>query len=165
MTTKVPMTLGGSEKLKEELHELKSVERPRVIAAIAEARAHGDLKENAEYHAAKEKQGFIEARIRDIEHKLSHAHIIDISVLNNEGKVIFGATVTIMNLNTEEEVCYQIVGEDEADIKSGKISVHSPIARALIGKFEGDVTLVQTPSGPIEFEIIEIKFVEESKAA
>lgn len=164
MTTKVPMTLGGSEKLKEELHELKSIERPRVIAAIAEARAHGDLKENAEYHAAKEKQGFIEARIRDIEHKLSHAHVIDISVLNNDGKVIFGATVTIMNLNTEEEVCYQIVGEDEADIKSGKISVHSPIARALIGKFEGDVTLVQTPSGPIEYEIIEIKFVEESKA-
>ncbi len=165
MTTKVPMTLGGAEKLKEELHHLKTIERPRVIAAIAEARAHGDLKENAEYHAAKERQGFIEARIRDIEHKLSHAHVIDVSILSNEGKVIFGATVTILNINREEEVCYQIVGEDEADIKSGKISVHSPIARALIGKLEGDVTLVQTPSGPIEFEIIEIKLVEESKAA
>src|ERR1700722_8290930 len=138
MMTKVPMTQKGAQKLKEELLHLKSVERPRLIEAIAEARAHGDLKENAEYHAAKEKQGFVEARIRDIEHKLSHAHVIDISAINHEeGKVIFGATVTLVNVQTDEELRYQIVGEDEADIKSGKVSVHSPVARALIGKISG----------------------------
>ncbi|MDX2163985.1 MAG: transcription elongation factor GreA [Gammaproteobacteria bacterium] len=160
MTVKVPMTHKGAEKLKEELQHLKSIQRPAVVQAIAEARAHGDLKENAEYHAAKERQGFIEARIRDIEHKLSHAVVINVSTVAAQNKVIFGATVKIVNTDTEEEVLYQIVGEDEADIKSGKISVHSPIARALIGKEMGDVTLVQTPGGNTEYEIIEILFVE-----
>jgi len=157
---KVPMTTKGAEKLKEELHQLKSIERPAVIQAIAEARAHGDLKENAEYHAAKDKQGFIEARIRDIEHKLSHAHVIDITSVPAQNKVIFGATVKIINTETEEEIAYQIVGEDEADIKSRKVSVHSPIARALIGKEMGDVTIVHTPSGKTEYEIIEILFID-----
>lgn len=160
MTTKVPMTTKGAERLKEELQQLKSIERPAVIQAIAEARAHGDLKENAEYHAAKEKQGFIEARIRDIEHKLSNAHVIDITNLPVKNKVIFGATVKIINTETEEEISYQIVGEDEADIKSGKVSVHSPVARALIGKEKNDVAVVQTPSGKTEYEIIEILFID-----
>lgn len=157
---KVPMTHKGAEKLKEELQQLKSIERPAIVQAIAEARAHGDLKENAEYHAAKERQGFIEGRIRDIEHKLSHAHVIDISTVTMRDKVIFGTTVRIINIDTEEELAYQIVGEDEADIKLGKVSVHSPIARALIGKVMGDVTVVQTPSGNTEYEIIEILFVD-----
>jgi transcription elongation factor GreA len=157
---KVPMTHKGAEKLKEELHQLKSIERPSVILAIAEARAHGDLKENAEYHAAKDKQGFIEARIRDIEHKLSHAVVINVTTVPAQDKVIFGATVKIINTETDESISYQIVGEDEADIKSGKISVHSPIARALIGKEMGDVTIVHTPSGKMEYEIIEIQFIE-----
>jgi transcription elongation factor GreA len=157
---KVPMTRIGAEKLQEELNRLKSVERPRLIQEIAEARSHGDLKENAEYHAAKERQSFVEGRIQEVEHKLSNAHVIDISALNNEGKVIFGATVKLVNTNTDEELRYQIVGEDEADIKAGKISVHSPIARALIGKLTGDVTLVQTPSGQIEYEILEVDLIE-----
>ncbi len=159
-TTKVPMTHKGAEKLKEELQHLKSVERPAIVQAIAEARAHGDLKENAEYHAAKDRQGFVEARIRDIEHKLSNAHVINITTITVRDKVIFGATVKIINVDTEEAMLYQIVGEDEADIKSGKISVHSPIARALIGKVMGDVTIVQTPSGKTEYEIIEILFID-----
>jgi transcription elongation factor GreA len=157
---KVPMTHKGAEKLKEELHNLKSVERPAVIQAIAEARAHGDLKENAEYHAAKEKQGFIEARIRDIEYKLSHAVVINVTTMSMHNKVIFGATVKIINTETDEKISYQIVGEDEADIKAGKVSVLSPIARALIGKEPGDVTVVHTPSGKMEYEIVEIEFIE-----
>jgi len=157
---KVPMTKNGAQKLTEELQHLKSVKRPEIVQAIAEARAHGDLKENAEYHAAKERQGLTEARIRDIEYKLSNAHIIDVSQMANEGKVIFGATVTLLNVETDDEVRYQIVGEDEADIKGGKISVLSPIARALIGKFTSDVVMVQTPSGPVEYEVLEVEFVE-----
>ncbi len=157
---KVPMTHKGAEKLKEELQYLKSVARPAVVQAIAEARAHGDLKENAEYHAAKDRQGFIEARIRDIEHKLSNAVVINIATITTRDKVIFGATVKIINVDTDEEVLYQIVGEDEADIKLGKISVHSPIARALIGKEKGDVSAVHTPSGKAEYEIVEILFVD-----
>jgi transcription elongation factor GreA len=150
---KVPMTKMGEEKLKQELHLLKSVERPNIIQAIAEARAHGDLKENAEYHAAKERQGFVEGRIADIEHKLSHAHVIDITKMTASNKVIFGSTVTLVNVANDKEITYQIVGEDEADINAGKVSVNSPIARAIIGKEIGDVAAVQTPSGTIEYEI------------
>lgn len=153
------MTSAGAEKLKEELQQLKSVARPDVIKAIAEARAHGDLKENAEYHAAKERQGFIEGRIADIEAKLSNAQIIDISDIKNNNKVIFGATVTIVNVSNDEEIAYQIVGEDEADIKSAKISINSPIARALIGKEVGDIANVQTPSGPVEYEVLKINYI------
>jgi transcription elongation factor GreA len=156
---KVPMTKIGEQRLTEELNHLKSVKRPEIVQAIAEARAHGDLKENAEYHAAKERQGLTEARIRDIEYKLSHAHVIDVAALTNEGKVIFGATVNLVNIETDEKTRYQIVGEDEADIKSGKISVLSPIARALIGKLSGDTVLVQTPSGGVEYEILDVEFI------
>ncbi len=155
---KHPMTIEGAERLRHELEQLKRVARPNVIKAIAEARAHGDLKENAEYHAAKDQQGFIEARIRDIESKLGHAQIIDINKIPNEGKVIFGATVKLTALENEIEVTYQIVGEDEADIKHQKISVSSPIARALIGKFEGDEVQVNTPQGIVEYEITEVKY-------
>ncbi len=150
---KVPMTVAGEARLRKELEELKSEARPRVIAAIAEAREHGDLKENAEYHAAREQQGFIEGRIQEIESKLSNAQVIDVAKLPQTGKVIFGVTVGLINLGNDEEVSYQIVGEDEADIKSGKISVTSPIARALIGKEEGDVVVVSTPGGEVEYEI------------
>ncbi|WP_445158713.1 transcription elongation factor GreA [Halomonas sp. E14] len=150
---KVPMTVAGEARLRKELEELKSEARPRVIAAIAEAREHGDLKENAEYHAAREQQGFIEGRIQEIESKLSNAQVIDVAKLPKTGKVIFGVTVGLINLGNDEEVSYQIVGEDEADIKSGKISVTSPIARALIGKEEGDVVVVSTPGGEVEYEI------------
>jgi len=161
MQQKVPMTKIGAQKLTEELQYLKSVERPAIIQAIAEARAHGDLKENAEYHAAKERQGFVEARVRDIEHKLSHAHVIDVmTIQQNTGKIIFGVTVHIINTETDEKLVYQIVGEDEADIKAGKISVHSPIARALIGKIVEDIVSVQTPSGLIEYEVVDVTFVE-----
>lgn len=155
----VPMTALGAAKLNEELDRLKKIERPNVTKAIAEARSHGDLKENAEYHAAKEQQGFIEARIRDIEHRLSHANIIDVTKLNNEGKVVFGATVALLNVETDEKTIYQIVGEEEADIRSGKISFTSPIARAIIGKFEGDSVEVKTPSGLIEYEIGEVQYL------
>lgn len=155
---KTPMTQRGAERLREELNELKSVARPRVIAAIAEARAHGDLKENAEYHAAREQQGFIEGRIQEIEGKLSNAQIIDPASLNAGGKVVFGATVVLVEMDTEEEVTYQIVGEDEADIKQGRISVTSPVARALIGKEEGDIAQVQTPGGLREYEIVEVRY-------
>lgn len=159
MTQKIPMTAGGAEKLREELQYLKSVARPKVIAAIAEARGHGDLRENAEYHAAKEQQGFIEGRIREIEHKLSHSQIIDLEGLVNNGKVVFGATITLINMDTDQEVIYQIVGEDEADLKVGKISVSSPIARALIGKHKGDSVDVQAPNGVISYEIMEVSYV------
>lgn len=156
---KIPMTVVGAELLREELNRLKSVERPDVIKAIAEARAHGDLKENAEYHAAKERQSFIEGRIVEVESKLSHAQIIDVTKLNNDGKVIFGVTVHLINLDTEDELTYRIVGEDEADIKANKISVVSPIARALIGKFEGDTVAVTTPTGKVEYEIAKVEYI------
>lgn len=156
---KVPLTVQGAEKLRAELQQLKSVDRPRIIQAIAEARAHGDLKENAEYHAARDQQSFAEGRIKDIEGKLSNAHIIDVTKLEPTGKVVFGATVLLSNEDTGDEVTYQIVGEDEADIKAGKISVNSPIARALIAKQEGDVATVQAPGGDIHFEIVEVRYV------
>lgn len=155
---KVPMTVGGAEKLREELHRLKQVERPRIIAAIAEARAHGDLKENAEYHAAREQQGFIEGRIQEIESKLSVAQVIDIAQMENSGRVIFGATIKLSN-EKEELLSYQIVGEDEADIANNKISVTSPVARALIGKYEGDEVAVTTPEGVIKYEIVEVAYI------
>lgn len=155
---KVPLTLMGAEKLRQELSELKSVARPRVIQAIAEARAHGDLKENAEYHAAREQQSFIEGRIQDIEGKLSNAQIIDVAAIKAEGKVVFGATLVLEDLDTGEAMNYQIVGEDEADIKAGLISVGSPIAKALIGKHEGDEVSINTPGGMRELEIIEVRY-------
>lgn len=153
MTTRVPMTVQGEQALREELNQLKGVDRPRVIADIAEAREHGDLKENAEYHAAREQQGFIEGRIQEIESRLSNSQVIDVTKVPHTGKVIFGTTVRLLNLDTDEEVAYRIVGEDEADIKGGKISVNSPIARALVGKSEGDVVNVRTPGGDVEYEI------------
>ena len=156
--SKVPLTVRGAEKLREELNELKTIKRPRVIAAIAEAREHGDLKENAEYHAAREQQSFIEGRIKDIEAKLSNAQIIDVKTLNANGKVVFGATVDVEDLDKEEELTYQIVGEDEADAKKGLISVTSPLARSLIGKEEGDVAVLDAPGGQRELEILEIRY-------
>ncbi len=155
--SKVPLTKQGADVMREELRKLKNEDRPRVIAAIADARAHGDLKENAEYHAAREEQGFIEARIADFEGKLSNAQIIDISQIAPTGKVIFGVTVLLSDEDTGEELTYKIVGEDEADIKQGKISIGSPIARALIGKMEGDVAVVKTPGGDRELEIVEVR--------
>lgn len=155
----IPITVKGAEKLKAELKNLKSVERPAVINAIAEARAQGDLSENAEYDAAKEKQGFIEGRIQEIEGKLSNAQIIDPSSLDAEGRVVFGATIKLEDLESGKEVSYQIVGDDEADIKLGLISVSSPIARALIGKYEGDVAEVQAPGGVREYEVLEVKYI------
>ncbi len=156
---KVPITVKGAERLREELSHLKTVVRPRIIAAIAEARAHGDLKENAEYHAAREQQGFTEGRIKEIESKLSNCQIIDVSKLNADGKVVFGATVELEDLDSEQKVVYQIVGEDEADIKHGRISITSPIARALIGKREEDVATVQAPGGAREYEILSVKYI------
>jgi len=156
---KVPLTVKGADKLQEELDELKNVVRPRIIAAIAEARAHGDLKENAEYHAAREQQSFTEGRLADIEAKLSNAQIIDITTIDAGGKVIFGTTVEIEDLDTEEKVTYQIVGVDEADIKEGRISVGSPIAKSLIGKEVEDVVTVKAPAGDKEFEIISIQYI------
>lgn len=155
---KVPMTVSGAEKLREELHRLKQVDRPRIINAISEARKHGDLKENAEYHAAREQQGFAEGRIAEIESKLSAAQVIDITKIQNDGRVIFGATVKLTDGNGKE-LNYQIVGEDEADIKIAKISVTSPVARALIGKYEGDSVQVQTPDGLIAYEIVEVTYL------
>jgi transcription elongation factor GreA len=155
----IPMTVQGAERLRAELHELKSVKRPAIIQAIATAREHGDLKENAEYHAAREQQGFCEGRIQDIEAKLSNAQIIDISKLPNTGKVIFGCTVTILNLDSDEEVTYRIVGDDEADIKNNLISVNSPIARGLIGKTADDVANITTPKGVVEFEITAVQYI------
>ncbi|MGP9809620.1 transcription elongation factor GreA [Halomonas sp. AOP12-C2-37] len=156
---KVPMTVAGERSLREELDHLKTEARPQVIAAIAEAREHGDLKENAEYHAAREQQGFIEGRIQEIEGKLSVAQVIDVAKLPNTGKVIFGVTVSMQNLDTDAEVTYRIVGEDEADIKSGRISVTSPIARALIGKEEGDIVVVRTPGGDVEYEVGSVEYI------
>ena len=157
--SKVPLTARGAQKLRDELQELKTVVRPRVIAAIAEARAHGDLKENAEYHAAKDQQSFIEGRLSDIEAKLSNAEVIDVTALNAHGRVVFGATVDLVSEETGEEVTYQIVGDDEADIKQGMISISSPIARALIGKEEGDVAAVQAPGGVKAYEIVAVRYV------
>jgi transcription elongation factor GreA len=156
--SKVPLTAKGAAKLQEELKQLKTIERPKVIKAIAEAREHGDLKENAEYHAAREQQSFIEGRIKDIEGKLSHAQIIDVTKLDAGGKVVFGATVVVLELDNDEEFTYQIVGDDEADIKHGLVSISSPIARVLIGKQEGDDVFLETPGGAREFEILEIRY-------
>lgn len=156
---KVPLTVSGANKLREELEELKSVVRPRIITAIATAREHGDLKENAEYHAAREQQSFAEGRIKEIEAKLSNAQIIDVTKLDPNGKVVFGATVAIECLDTEEKFTYQIVGEDEADIKAGRISIGSPIARALIGKEVEDVVTVKAPGGNVEYEILSIAYI------
>jgi len=155
---KVPLTKRGAEKLREELQQLKTVDRPRIIAAIAEARAHGDLKENAEYHAAREQQSFAEGRIKEIDGKLSNAIIIDVTSLDAGGKVVFGATVDLVDEDTGDEITYQIVGEDEADIKAGLISVNSPIARALIGKMEGDVATVIAPGGERNLEVVEVRY-------
>ena len=154
-----PMTVRGAEKLREELEYLKSDLRPKIIEAIAEARAHGDLKENAEYHAAREQQGFCEGRIQDIEGKLSKAQVIDVTKLANTGRVVFGATVTVLKSDTEEEITYRIVGDDEADIKVGLISINSPIARGLIGKEVDDVAIIKTPAGDVEYEILEGKYL------
>lgn len=161
MTDRTPLTNAGAEKLREELEQLKSVERPKVIAAIAEARAHGDLKENAEYHAAREKQSFLEGRIHDLEAKLSNCQIIDVSTLPNEGRVVFGATVTIVDIDDEDEkeLRYQIVGIDEANIAAGKISYSSPIAKAIIGKNVGDEVTVHTPQGEKYMEILKVELI------
>ena len=156
--SKVPLPVKGAEKLREELHRLKTVDRPWVIGAIAEARAHGDLSENAEYDAAKERQGFIEGRIQEVEGKLSNAQIIDPKLLDADGRCVFGATLDLEDQDTGDAVTYQIVGEDEADIKGGKISVNSPIARALIGKFAGDIAQVQAPGGIREYEVIDVRY-------
>ncbi|MBJ89852.1 MAG: transcription elongation factor GreA [Woeseia sp.] len=155
---KVPVTVDGADLLRQELSKLKSEDRPQVIQAIAEARAHGDLKENAEYHAAKEQQGFIEGRIKEIEGKLSHIQVIDVTTIDAQGKIIFGATVELFDLQTNTETTYRIVGEDEADIGQGLISYTSPIARALIGKYEGDEVTFVAPAGTKHYEIIEVRY-------
>lgn len=156
---KTPLTVNGAELLRTELHRLKTVERPSVIAAIAEARSHGDLSENAEYDAAKERQGFVEGRIAEVESKLSSAQIIDPKLLDADGRCVFGATLDLEDLESGKRVVYQIVGDDEADLKQGKISISSPIARALIGKFAGDVAEVQAPGGVREYEIIDVRYL------
>ena len=156
---KVPLTTHGAQKLRDELHRLKTIDRPRVIEAIATAREHGDLKENAEYHAAREQQSFIEGRIQEIEGKISNAEIIDVSRLETGGRIVFGATVDLIDEQSGDEVTYQIVGEDEADIKANLISVTSPIARALIGKNAGDIATVVAPGGEKEYEILNVRFV------
>jgi transcription elongation factor GreA len=155
----IPLTVHGAERLKEELHRLKTVERPAVIAAIAEARSHGDLSENAEYDAARERQAFVEGRIAELDGTLSNAHLIDPRALDADGRAVFGATVEIEDLDSGDRVVYQIVGDVEADIKANRISVSSPVARALIGKSEGDVVQVQAPSGTREFEVIDVKYL------
>ena len=156
--SKIPLTVTGAEQLRAELHRLKTVDRPSVVAAIAEARSHGDLSENAEYDAAKERQGFIEGRIQEVEAKLSNAQIIDPGLLDADGRCVFGATVEMEDQDSGDTVTYQIVGEDEADLKVGKISVNSPVARALIGKYAGDIAQVQAPGGIREFEIIDVRY-------
>lgn len=156
---KVPMTVRGHELLQDELKRLKSVDRPKVIQAIAEARAHGDLKENAEYHAAKEQQGFIEGRIKECEGKLSNLQVIDVTEVNADGRIVFGSTVELLDVSTDKEIVYRIVGEDEADIKQGMISFTSPIARALIGKSEGDEIIFSAPGGEKEYEVISVSYV------
>ena len=157
--SKVPITIQGAEQLREELNRLKKTERPRIVTAIAEARAHGDLRENAEYHAAKEEQGFLEARIKEIEAKLSNAEVIDVTRLGSGGRVVFGATVDLVDEDDGREVCYRIVGEDEADIGAGLISITSPIARALIGKEDGDVVEFEAPGGRKAFEVVEVRYI------
>ena len=157
--SKVPLTVAGADKLRVELQELKAVQRPAIITAIAEARSHGDLAENAEYHAAKERQSFIEGRIAEIEAKLANAQIINPTLLDADGRCVFGATVELEDVASRDVVTYQIVGEDEADIKFGKISIGSPIARALIGKYPGDVAEVQAPGGVREYEILDVKYI------
>lgn len=157
--SKVPMTVRGHALLQEELKRLKSVDRPAVIQAIAEARGHGDLKENAEYHAAKDQQGFIEARIKQLEGKLSHLQVIDVTAIDAKGRIVFGSTVELIDEDTGDQIEYQIVGEDEADIKAGQISYTSPIARALIGKSEGDVISFQAPGGEKTYEVVEVKYL------
>lgn len=159
MSTRPPLTAAGAEHLRNELTKLKNVERPRIAEAIAEARAHGDLKENAEYHAAREQQGLLEARIRHIESVLSHAQIIDIALIQSNGKIVFGATVELLNIENEDTVIYQIVGDEEADLNHNKISINSPIARALIGKEEGEEITVKAPGGDIEYEILTVSYV------
>ncbi|QEY16167.1 transcription elongation factor GreA [Cellvibrio sp. KY-GH-1] len=159
MSTKFPMTEQGAEKLRLELEDLKKVQRPRIVQAIAEAREHGDLKENAEYSAAREQQSFCEGRINEIEGKLGNAQIIDVTKIPHSGKVLFGTTVTIINLDTDQSMKYQIVGDDEADVKSNKISVNSPIARALVGKEEGDVVVVKAPGGDVDYEIDKVEHI------
>jgi transcription elongation factor GreA len=155
---RAPLTTRGAQRLRAELEELKSVKRPAVIAAIAEARAHGDLKENAEYHAAREQQGFIEGRIKQLESELSHAHVIDVSSLNAGSRIVFGASVTLADVETDEEKRYQIVGDLEADIKRGLIAISSPVARALIGKHEGDSVVIEAPGGTREYEIVSVSY-------
>ncbi len=157
--TKVPMTVRGHQLLQKELKQLKSVDRPKVINAIAEARAHGDLRENAEYHAAKDQQGFIEGRIKELEGKLSHLHVIDVTTVNAKGKIVFGSTVELLDEDTGQEIVYKIVGEDESDIKTGMISFNSPIARALIGKNEGDIVAFSAPGGEKQYEVIEVRYI------
>jgi len=156
---KIPLTVAGAEKLRGELHELKTVQRPKIITAIAEARAHGDLSENAEYAAAKERQGFIEGRIAELESKMANAQIINPALIDADGRCVFGATIELEDMGSGEVVTYQIVGDDEADIKKGKISVSSPLARALIGKTSGDVAEVQAPGGTREYEILDVKYL------
>jgi transcription elongation factor GreA len=156
---KVPLTKRGEESLRAELADLKSVQRPQIIDAIAEARAHGDLKENAEYHAARDQQSFIEGRIKEVEAKLSNAQVIDVASMEPTGKVIFGSTVTLMDIESDEEITYQIVGDDEADLKANRISFGSPVAKALIGKMEGDEVDVKTPKGVIEYEILKVEYI------
>ena len=155
---KVPMTIRGAEMLREELQKLKSGDRPRVIEAIAEARAHGDLKENAEYHAAKEQQGFIEGRIKEIEGKLSNLQIIDVTAIDAKGRIVFGSTVDLLDVHSDRQSTYKIVGEDEADIRDGLISFASPIARAMIGKNEGDEVSFSAPGGDKLFEVIDVRY-------
>jgi transcription elongation factor GreA len=159
MSAKTPLTVKGAELLRAELHELKTVQRPAIINAIAEARSHGDLSENAEYAAAKERQSFIEGRIAEVESKISNAQVIDPATIDTDGRCVFGATVDLEDVSGDEAVTYQIVGDDEADIKLGKISISSPIARALIGKYAGDIAEVQAPGGVREYEIIDIRYV------
>jgi len=158
MTTKVPMTVEGAKRLKAELHRLKTVDRPAIITAIAEARSHGDLAENADYDAAKERQGFIEGRINEIERRLAHAQVINPAEIDADGRVVFGATVELADMRSGDEVTYQIVGDDEADLKHGKISVSSPIARELIGKVEGDTAEVHAPGGVREYEVRAVRY-------
>lgn len=155
----VPMTVRGADQLREELEFLKNERRPKIIADIAEARAHGDLKENSEYHAAREQQGFCEGRIQEIEAKLSNVQVIDVTKITNNGRIIFGATVTVLNVTTDEELTYRIVGDDEADIKSNLLSVNSPIARGLIGKEIDDAVVIQTPGGEVEFEVLKVEYL------
>jgi len=159
MSNIIPMTARGADNLRIELDHLKTVRRPEIVSSIAEAREHGDLKENAEYHAAREEQGFCEGRIQDIEGKLSNCQIIDVTKITNNGRVIFGSTVGLYNTETEEEIIYNLVGDDEANIKENRISINSPIARGLVGKSVDDVATVKTPGGAIEFEIVSVEYI------